>query len=67
LRKTLGLPPRARDDRSYIGRSLARQSNVVVNAQRRGSGIYSGENKSVTAPRLLLETRWRYFASTPEV
>jgi hypothetical protein len=25
------------------------------------------ENKSVTAPRLLLETKWRYFASTPEV
>jgi hypothetical protein len=29
-------------------------------------GCYS-ENKSVTAPRLLLETKWRYFASTPEV
>jgi hypothetical protein len=40
---------------------------ILETSRRTNGSFYPWENKSVTAPRLLLETKWRYFASTPEV
>ena len=73
--KIVSYLPVARQVQALVGHWRAKDSHAPFNYQyefaeicaEELNGLYQEENKSVTAPRLLLETRWRYFARTPDV